>query len=409
MADLEPVLLPTVDPSPIVGTTPILDTTKKSILDGVFTVDASLSSGNRFGKKVSLRLAADGEVDLYAENGVTFFALSGGVRNDSAIFTGIWRSVQGASTGTAIFYILPDEGGRELASGGKPKNELVLRGTYGDGNGRRNHALVLRRTAKLNDDLKDFQIIAHRGGGRNSERLGYSENSVELIRRATRLGATSIEIDVRATSDGVPIVFHDNTFTPRTVTGAYLIGDIRNYSLAQMKQFAHLLYGEKIPTLKEALDEIVYNTDLSMVWLDVKDAAATDKIIELQQQAIADAAANGRTIRFLFGIPDTDVLDAYRGSKHRGSVDVLCELDPDIVLEIGAVVWATRFTGGVQESTAQWMRDEGKDVYVWTLDDPAFIDTFLEPRYKGKPLYSGILTNYPTLLAARFYSNKVKL
>jgi hypothetical protein len=54
------------------------------------------------------------------------------------------------------------------------------------------------------------------------------------------------------------------------------------------------------------------------------------------------------------------------------------------------------------------MHDEGRDVYVWTLDDPNFMQTFLSERYKGRLLYTGILTNYPTLLASRFYSSKVK-
>lgn len=407
VADLEPVFIPAIDPSPIEGTAPILDTTQKDIIDGVYTIDYSQSGGSRrFGDIMSLRLATDGELDLYAESGVTFFALAGGTRNDSAIFTGYWRSVQGSPTGTATFYVLPDEGGRELAAGDKTPKDLVLRGSYEIA--RRTEQLVLVRSAKLNDDLNEFQIIAHRGGGRNSERLGYSENSVEMIRRATRLGSTSIEIDVRATSDGVPIVFHDGTFTPRTINGAYLIGDITNYSLKQMKQYARLLYGEQIPTLKESLIDVVDSTELSMVWIDVKDAAITDKIIEHQQEAVEYARQKGRDVRFFFGIPDEDVLNAYRVSQYRGTVEVLCELDPNIVLEIDAQVWATRFTDGVQEATAQWMRDEGKEVYVWTLDDPEFIREFLEPRYKGRPLYTGILTNYPTLLAARFYSRKAR-
>ena len=145
-----------------------------------------------------------------------------------------------------------------------------------------------------------------------------------------------------------------------------------------------------------------------MVWLDVKDASITDEIIRLQQEAVEYAASKGRQVRFLFGIPDDDVLNAYRNSSRRGTVEVLCELDPSIVLEIDAQVWATRFTDGVQESTAQWMLDNDKEVYVWTLDDPEFIKSFLEPRYKGRPLYTGILTNYPTLLAARFYSRKAR-
>jgi glycerophosphoryl diester phosphodiesterase len=86
---------------------------------------------------------------------------------------------------------------------------------------------------------------------------------------------------------------------------------------------------------------------------------------------------------------------------------VLCELDAAIAEEIDAAAWAPRFTAGVQRSTAERMRDQGRDVFVWTLDDTAFIEQFLIERYKGKLLFSGILTNYPTLLASRFYTLKV--
>jgi glycerophosphoryl diester phosphodiesterase len=43
----------------------------------------------------------------------------------------------------------------------------------------------------------DFQILAHRGGGRNSDYLGVSENSIEMIDIAERFGSTGIEIDAR--------------------------------------------------------------------------------------------------------------------------------------------------------------------------------------------------------------------
>ena len=166
--------------------------------------------------------------------------------------------------------------------------------------------------------------------------------------------------------------------------------------------------GETIPTLEEALDVIIMETELLMVWLDVKDASITDKIITIQRRKAEEAAAVGREVQILFGIPDADVFDKYKASPLFGTVETLCELDPTDVTAIDARAWAPRFTAGVQRDKAQQMHDEGRNVAVWTVDDPEFISLFLNEKYKGRPLYSGILTNYPTLLAARFYSLKVK-
>jgi len=406
VANLEPVFEPVVDRGPIAGTVPLDTASNRALVDGVYEVDPDESRVTRFGTLISVRLAPNTQVNMYAAQGVTYFTLEGGTRNDSAIFVGSWRGVQGPAAGSLTVVVLPNEGGSELASGGT-KGDLVLRCLVRTGNGPEER-LVLRRTAKLNEDLKDFQIIAHRGGGRNSERLGVSENSLPMLRLAQQLGATAVEIDVVSTKDGVPIVFHDPTFTPRTVKGSYIIGDVTNYTYEQLRQYARLLNGEVIPTLEEALDVIIRETDLQMVWLDVKDASITDQILEIQRQKASEAQALRRDVRLLFGIPDTDVLRRYRNSPLRGQVEVLCELSPDDASDVDAAVWAPRFTAGVQRSQAERMHDEGRDVYVWTLDDPAFIEQFLAERYKGKPLYTGILTNYPTLVASRFYTIKVK-
>ena len=45
------------------------------------------------------------------------------------------------------------------------------------------------------------------------------------------------------------ILFHDDSFSPRTVQGAYLLGKVENYDLEQITSLGKLIYGERIPTL----------------------------------------------------------------------------------------------------------------------------------------------------------------
>jgi glycerophosphoryl diester phosphodiesterase len=95
-----------------------------------------------------------------------------------------------------------------------------------------------------------FVVIAHRG---NSEAM--PENTLSAIAGGFAVGADLVEIDVRLSRDGVPVIFHDET-VDRTTNGH---GQLSQLTLAELKaldagawkgeQFA----GERIPTLAEAL------------------------------------------------------------------------------------------------------------------------------------------------------------
>ena len=83
------------------------------------------------------------------------------------------------------------------------------------------------------------------------------ENTLAGIDAALRLGADAIEIDVHCTSDGVPVLLHDN-MVERTTDGS---GDVHAMSFeavraldAGARQFVPRFRGERIPTLAEALD-----------------------------------------------------------------------------------------------------------------------------------------------------------
>lgn len=83
------------------------------------------------------------------------------------------------------------------------------------------------------------------------------ENTLAGIEAALRLGADAIEIDVHCTTDGVPVLIHDET-VDRTTGGT---GNIHDMTLdtaraldAGARQFAPQFEGARIPTLAEVLD-----------------------------------------------------------------------------------------------------------------------------------------------------------
>ncbi|MDP9238870.1 MAG: hypothetical protein M3P30_15975 [Chloroflexota bacterium] len=83
------------------------------------------------------------------------------------------------------------------------------------------------------------------------------ENTLAGIERAIALGADAIEIDVHCTSDGVPVLLHDDT-VDRTTDGT---GNVHEMTLdavrrldAGARQFVPRFSGARIPTLAEVLD-----------------------------------------------------------------------------------------------------------------------------------------------------------
>lgn len=99
-------------------------------------------------------------------------------------------------------------------------------------------------------DQKSLHIAAHRGG-----HLAKPENSIPAIEEAIRSGASIVEVDVRATKDGILVLMHDKTLN-RTTTGEGEIAQ-RTYAEIQQLYLRKKANGEAsdqvIPTLAEAL------------------------------------------------------------------------------------------------------------------------------------------------------------
>ena len=94
-----------------------------------------------------------------------------------------------------------------------------------------------------------FEIIGHRGASGHAP-----ENTETAILAGVRLGATSIEVDVQFTADGVPVVFHDRTLERMAGVKARIrdntIRDLSGYDIGFRSGDEHR--GLRILTLDEA-------------------------------------------------------------------------------------------------------------------------------------------------------------
>ena len=93
-------------------------------------------------------------------------------------------------------------------------------------------------------------VIGHRGAYNSAP-----ENTLIAFRKAAQLGARWVEIDVRLSSDKVPVIFHDNEVN-RTTNGQGPVGTLTLKSLKKLDagSYYHTDFsGEKIPTLLETI------------------------------------------------------------------------------------------------------------------------------------------------------------
>ena len=93
--------------------------------------------------------------------------------------------------------------------------------------------------------------FAHRGASALAP-----ENTIAAFQKAVDLGCQWIETDLRLTSDGFPVLIHDETLE-RTTSGQGKVGEItlgRLLALDAGGWFSRDFRGERVPSLEEALE-----------------------------------------------------------------------------------------------------------------------------------------------------------
>jgi len=373
-------------------------------MEGVYT----LSKGNDiFGDQAAIKWShtSKGSDTTYHVSGffgkdIAYFICEGKQLNGAILFNGYWRKMVSTETGI-VHLTITAANGAALLLGPNPvptAGGIVIDGFFGNGSENPGTPITLSYIRKLNNSPAGFQIAAHRSGGRTSDLLPVSENSVAMILKTPEFGSTGVEVDVRFTKDGVPILYHDNTLNLREAQKSGLVGPIENYTYDQLSTFVRLVHGEKIPTLREALDAVVYQTQLQFVWLDTKYTSSIAPIHAMQLEYIQKAAAIGRQLNIVIGLPGKDQFNQFLNLPDYKNVPSLCELGANESDQINAKIWAPRFTEGTQNELVADEHAKGRKVYVWTVDEPAFITSFINDGH-----FDGMLSNFPSCVAYNYY------
>ncbi len=120
-----------------------------------------------------------------------------------------------------------------------------------------------------------FVNYAHRGASSYAP-----ENTMSAFRLGLQMGANGIETDVQRTSDGVLVLFHDDTLG--RVTGQP--GSVKDYTYAELQEFAVSVHGksDRIPTLEEFLQafghlDLTFAIELKQPFTEADTLAMLDK------------------------------------------------------------------------------------------------------------------------------------
>jgi glycerophosphoryl diester phosphodiesterase len=221
-------------------------------------------------------------------------------------------------------------------------------------------------------------VIAHRGASGT-----YPENTLLAFEHALGEGADALELDVRVTADGVPVVIHDRT-VDRTTDGS---GDVRNLSLAAVERL-DAGRGERIPRLEAVLERYPH----APLLMEIKDPSASIPALTV----IRRHAAQRRVLIGSFkwralvpfrraGVPTTSarmgvavaVAASRLGIPWPGPVAAYAVPERDGWIPV------------VDGRFVRLARRAGKPVHVWTVNDP---DRARRLRNLG---VCGIITDFP--------------
>ena len=178
-------------------------------------------------------------------------------------------------------------------------------------------------------DITPFRkwLYAHRGLHDNGSDA--PENSLRAFERAAAAGY-GIELDVRLTKDGVPVVFHDETL--KRVCGAE--GTLRQRTFEELQALSLFGTDQKIPRLEDVLKlvdgKVPLIVELKTEGTDVSVCPAADRLLSVYQGLYCVESFNPLGLlwyrRNRNGVVRGQLADAYhKEGKYRGPLYFLLE------------------------------------------------------------------------------------
>lgn len=130
----------------------------------------------------------------------------------------------------------------------------------------------------FSEAMDEVAITAHRGASGSAP-----ENTIAAIERALEEGADYVEIDIRMTSDGVPVLLHDDALF-RTTRVYNKVGKVTFEQLSEYdagSSYSSEFEGERIPSLEEVLERFGGKVGFNIELKAKKSKELTKKVVEM--------------------------------------------------------------------------------------------------------------------------------
>ena len=253
----------------------------------------------------------------------------------------------------------------------------------------------------LNQDRSQIElfnrpmVIAHRGASGDAP-----ENTIAALELALFQNSDAIEIDIRLSSDDVPVLFHDKTIN-RTTSGSGT--RIESLTLQEIKQldaglwFSNDYRYEEIPTLYEAL---AYLKGSTTVYIELKSLSQTleDKTIDIIYELdmvdeVVIQSFNQTQLKNIKAKSNGDLKTLLLMPLFYGNINQI--FNDDAFDYYG-------FSVSMVKSNPQYIdqaHELGKRIYVWTVNDVESM------RIVSNYDVDGIITDYPLKALDVVYSD----
>ncbi|WP_418275085.1 glycerophosphodiester phosphodiesterase [Isoptericola jiangsuensis] len=211
-------------------------------------------------------------------------------------------------------------------------------------------------------------VVAHRGYAAVAP-----QNTLASFEAAWRTGAPALELDVRLTADGVPVVLHDAT-VDKVTDGVGAVGDLDAATVRSLdagSRFSRHLAGQRIPTFAEVVDFLMLRPGLDLL-CEYKGTWTADQLAP----TIATLDAAGLAGRVLVQGFSRATVTALREAAPHLPRGLLCDAVPPDLLAAATDRGAVTVNPSVAAVLADpalvaRAHDAGLRVMPWTANEPS--------------------------------------
>ena len=227
----------------------------------------------------------------------------------------------------------------------------------------------------------DVEIIAHRGASASAP-----ENTLASIQRAIDEGTDWVEIDVQESADGEVVVFHDSDFMKLSGLNRKLwevtVDELQDIDVGS--SFSEEFSDQRVPTLAQVLEMCRGKAGVN---IELKYYGHDE---QLEQRVIDLVESHQMTDEVIYMSLKLNAVEKMKELRPNSKAGLLLSMSFGDLRELRADFLAVN-AQFASRSMVRKAHDIGKQVFVWTVNDPVTMAVMI-----GRGV-DGLITDEPAL------------